>query len=201
MAGRVVGGEEWLLVFYNKNEENKACYLFYPVYLCFLDKKIYNEIEVLCMRKFWIIFAVFLFVGCELNQQEHYLVAVADNNYSVFYNPDNKTLSSSEQLAYNTTITVSWYLLPQSLTNAVFSYDENGFIKADSPLQIILEPSDCLDFVSIKQWSLEDKEKFKKNDGFSKMIFKAKKEGTTKVVIKSDKYGSATVYISSVKIQ
>ena len=153
------------------------------------------------MKKFGVIGIVCLLLllcGCEFQKENYYLIATADNNYNVFFNSDNKTLSSSERIAYNNTITVSWMLLPQSLNNVAYVEDNKGNITDNSKIQVILEPDNYLQIIHLKDISTT---KTKETYSDTKISFKAIAEGDTKITIKSESYGSATVHINSIKIK
>lgn len=136
------------------------------------------------MKKLFLILIPFLFFACDLNNQNYYLLASVDNNGNVFINSNNKTLSNSEKIAYNDTITITWKLLPSTQKNAFYIEDANGNVTSKSQIQIILSSDDYIEMIHPKK-------------AVNSISFKAINQGYTKITIKSDEFSSSTVDINS----
>ena len=125
-----------------------------------------------------VIFFVLLFSSCKT--KSYYLHLQSDsNNYQgeyhiVFYNKNNKVLSQSEKQAYNTTIKVSWDLIPDSPA-----------IPSINNLTVITDTDNYLNLITKDNHYLE---------------YAPKDIGDTKITIKSSDYGSAVLKIRVVLI-
>ena len=110
------------------------------------------------------------------DNKQHYLILTADTNihedkcYVVFLNKDNKILSDSEKLAYNTTINISWSLLP--MTTFVPTFDELTIIQ-DTDKYIY----------------------FQNQNNINTIVYKPIDVGDTTITVKSPKYGSASIKV------
>lgn len=141
------------------------------------------------------------FFSCNDLQQNYYLTAKADRVYQfesssmnkfegvVFFNEDNKSLTKTELIAYNQTVTISWSLVPTSTKNVWYLEDKNNTVSDDSDVKISLSSNDYIQLVHPVP-----------NTPVTAVSFKAIKEGLTEVTVSSKAYGSSTVRIHSYKI-
>ena len=107
---------------------------------------------------------------------KHYLILTADTNivedehYVVFLNKNNKVLSDSEKLAYNTSINISWSLIP--ISTKVPTIDE----------------------LTITQ-NYDDYIFMKKQKDVNSLEYRPLEAGDTRITITSKKYGTASIDI------
>lgn len=146
------------------------------------------------MKRFLIVLLplLFVFASCNNNSQQRYLIVSADRYYTpagsystglVFCNKDKKTLSTSEKLAYNQTITLSWSLLPETTSNVWYNANPSN-----SEVKVKLSTDKYLRIIQPK-------------DSVTSLTFEAIDVGSTVVTIESASYGSASVHIDSLKIE
>ena len=134
------------------------------------------------MKRFLLLLitSVLLFSSCSMISTKHYLILTADTNivekehndiyHIVFLNKNNKVLSESEKLAYNTSINISWSLIP--ITTKVPSIDE----------------------LTITQ-NYDDYIFMKKQKDVNCLEYRPLEAGDTKITITSKKYGTASINI------
>jgi len=155
-----------------------------------MKKEVFNVIlSSKAYRLIGIVSIIFLLSSCDLlSSQNKYLFAKTDSEI-LFYNKNNKSLSSSEQKAYNTYVKLSWGLLPFDTQTFTYKFDDEGKEAEDSELHIVLEEDSCVEIVPQAGKSV------------TSVQLKAVEIGKCAVTVSHDKYGSSTVHLESIEIK